>query len=140
MNSQPDRARRPDRSDRASPPPAGRPDSEPSASLQSCIDLCSRCADVCTQTMVGCLGKGAEHAQADHIRLLADCADICRTSAAFMARGSPLHPSICRACAEVCARCAESCERIGPGDPDMQACARSCRACAESCAQMAATD
>jgi hypothetical protein len=68
---------------------------------------------------------------------LMDCADICRTSADFMLRGSPQHALTCGTCAEVCAACAESCERIGQQDGMMKKCAEVCRRCAESCRHMA---
>jgi hypothetical protein len=70
------------------------------------------------------------------VRLLLDCAEICRTSADFMIRGSELHPHICRACAAVCARCADECDAMGE-DPYMAACSEICRRCALSCAEMA---
>jgi hypothetical protein len=53
-----------------------------------------------------CLQKGGKHAEAKHLRLLMDCAEIRQTSAHFMLRGSDLHSRTCFACAEVCVRCA----------------------------------
>src|SRR5262249_57911026 len=70
------------------------------------------------------------------VRLLLDCAEICRTSADFMIRGSELHPHICRACAAVCARCADECDARGE-DPYLAACSEICRRAALSCAEMA---
>ena len=75
-------------------------------------------------------------AEAAHVRLLLDCAEICQTSANFMLRGSDLHMRTCAVCAEVCQRCAESCERMGD-DTQMRACAEECRRCADSCHRMA---
>jgi len=79
---------------------------------------------------------GGEHAEAGHIRLLLDCAEICQTSANFMLRMSELHGQTCDVCADVCGRCAEDCERFGD-DQMMQQCAAACRSCAESCHEMA---
>ena len=104
--------------------------------MERCIELCQECHEVCLQNVSLCLNKGGHHAEASHIRLLLDCAEICETSANFMIRGSDLHTETCRACSEVCHRCADDCRRMG-SDPDMQACAEVCQRCAESCAQMA---
>jgi hypothetical protein len=104
--------------------------------MQQGIDICSDCHDVCLQTLTHCLQKGGKHAEAAHIGLLIDCAEICRTSADFMLRGSTLHASTCSACADVCEECAASCERSGL-DPEMRNCADTCRRCADSCRQMA---
>lgn len=76
---------------------------------------------------------GGEHARPEHMKLMLDCADICRTAADFMLRGSPRHGMICQSCAEICEACAEDCERIG----EMTECVEACRACAESCREMA---
>lgn len=104
--------------------------------IQRCIDECVKCHRVCEATVQYCLQKGGKHAEADHIRILLDCADICQTSANFMLRGSPLHGRTCAVCADVCTRCAESCEQMGD-DEQMRACAEACRSCAESCRRMA---
>jgi hypothetical protein len=107
-----------------------------SAQMQECIDNCQRCHAICVETTTHCLEKGGRHAEAGHIRLLLDCAQICATSADFMLRGSDLHARTCGVCAEVCARCAESCERMAD-DEMMRRCAEECRRCAESCRKMA---
>ncbi len=104
--------------------------------LQSCIALCGECHEVCLQTVTHCLDKGGRHAEAGHIRLLLDCAEICATSANFMLRGSDLHAATCGACAEVCDRCAEDCRRFGD-DEVMRHCAELCVRCAELCHEMA---
>jgi hypothetical protein len=105
--------------------------------MQECIEHCTRCHAICLETVTHCLRKGGRHAEADHIRLLLDCVQICATSADFMLRGSDLHTATCRACAEVCARCAEDYERLADDDA-MRRCAEECRACAESCRRMSA--
>jgi hypothetical protein len=104
--------------------------------MQSCIQICNECHRVCLETAQHCLQTGGAHARPDHIRTLLDCADICRTSADFMVRGSQHHAVTCRACAEICGVCADSCEQLGGAD--MERCAEVCRRCAESCARMAA--
>ncbi|WP_217440161.1 MULTISPECIES: four-helix bundle copper-binding protein [unclassified Myxococcus] len=104
--------------------------------MRACISNCMSCAAVCLQTMTYCLQKGGKMASADTIRLLEDCVQMCKTSADFMLRTSPLHPQTCAVCAEVCERCAVACERMAD-DAVMKACAESCRRCVESCRRMA---
>ena len=89
--------------------------------------------------MSHCLALGGKHAEARHIGLLDDCAEICRTSAGFMLRGSEFHPRTCGVCAEVCRACAESCDRLAGDDELMKRCAEMCRRCAQSCERMAGT-
>ncbi len=104
--------------------------------MQSCIDACDTCRQECLSTIAHCLEQGGRHASLDHVRLLADCAEICQTSSNFMGRGSDLHKSTCGLCAEICEACAGSCEEFD--DPEMDDCAESCRECARSCREMAA--
>ena len=105
--------------------------------MRECIEECTHCSQICLETVTHCLQIGGKHAEASHIRLLLDCAGICRTSADFMLRGSDLHALTCGACAQVCERCAEHCEQMGGGDAMMTRCAEACRRCAGSCRRMA---
>jgi len=104
--------------------------------MQRCIEACQASHDACIETMQHCLRQGGAHADPEHIRLLNDCADICRTSADFMLRMSDLHAEVCALCAEICEQCADDCERF-PDDAAMQRCAGICRTCATSCSAMA---
>ena len=106
-----------------------------SAGMRDCIQDCQSCHAVCLDTVTHCLRMGGQHAEADHIRLMLDCVEICQTSANFMLRGSELHVRTCAVCAEVCERCAQDCERWGD-DEMMRRCAEACRRCAESCRRM----
>ena len=108
------------------------------AEMQRCIQECLSCHSICTTTVNHCLTMGGEHASAEHITTLLDCAESCQTSANFMLRGSPLHARTCGVCAASCERCATECEQMAGGDQQMLACAAACRRCAESCRQMAA--
>ena len=110
-----------------------------SQDMRQCIAECTTCHQVCLQTIQHCLGMGGKHAEQSHIRVMADCAQICAVSADFMLRGSTLHGRTCGVCAEVCQHCAADCDRVGGGDQQMKLCADACRRCAESCRQMAAT-
>ena len=104
--------------------------------MEQCIENCTNCHRICLETAARHF-REEQPPQLDEalVRLLLDCAEICRTSADFMIRGSELHPHICRACAAVCARCADECDRDGE-DPYLAACSEICRRCALSCAQM----
>lgn len=115
---------------------SAQPKRQTNQSMLQCIENCLECYGICLAAITYCLEKGGEHAEAKHVRLLLDCAEICQTSANFMIRGSALHPITCGACAEICARCAEDCERM-TDDEQMRKCAEACRRCAESCRQMA---
>jgi hypothetical protein len=104
--------------------------------MQSCVDQCDECHNVCLQMIEHCLSKGGNHSGVDHIRALMDCIEICAVSADFMVRGSVNHQFVCQACAEVCATCAESCEAMSD-DEEMNRCAEVCRRCEASCREMA---
>ena len=106
-----------------------------SADVRACIEACQSCHEVCVETLAHCLQMGGEHVEANHIRTMLDCAQICATSADFMLRGSPLHASVCDVCADVCNECAASC--AGLEGAEMQRCAEECRRCAEHCREMA---
>lgn len=107
-------------------------------SMKSCIADCVDCSQSCTELVPHCLGKGGRHAEPDHLVAVLDCADVCRTAAQVMMRGSDLHRATCAVCADACDRCAESCERVDPSDDEMSHCADICRQCAFACRRMAA--
>jgi hypothetical protein len=111
---------------------------ERTGEMQECIDNCTSCHAVCLETIEHCLQLGGKHSDPAHIRLLADCAQICATSADFMLRMSDHHPEICGQCAAICEACAKSCEDLATGDGAemMKRCAEICRRCAESCRRM----
>ena len=107
-----------------------------SAEMRQCLDNCLNCYRTCVETLEHCVTMGGEHADPDHLRLMADCKDICLTSANFLMRQSALHVFTCSACAEVCQRCGDDCARLAADDPGMKACADACHKCAESCRKM----
>ena len=105
--------------------------------MQECIRNCTDCHRVCLETIAYCLQQGGKYAEANHIRLMQDCAQICQTSADFMIRGSELHKHTCGLCAEICDRCAQDCASF-LDSREMHQCAEMCKRCAASCRQMAA--
>lgn len=103
--------------------------------MQACIDACQQCHNICLQAaMTQCLHMGGKHVEAEHIRLMINCSEICQTAANFMLSQSALHSVICAACAQVCHACATNCEQVG----DMDECVQACRRCAEACEEMGA--
>ena len=69
----------------------------------SCIDACDRCAMECDHCATACLQEQDVAKLARCNALDINCADICRTASAFMARG--------RAACRICER---SANRAGP--------------------------
>lgn len=108
-----------------------------SGTLAHGVTAALECHRICEETINYCLQQGGRHAEASHIRLLTDCADLCRVAADFMARSSDFHPAICGVCADVCRQCAAACEAFGD-DEQMMRCAQACRECEQACQQMAA--
>jgi hypothetical protein len=105
--------------------------------MEQCIENCTNCHRICLETAARHFrGESTPRLEETLVRLLLDCAEICRTSADFMIRGSDQHEHTCRACAAICAHCADECDRRGE-DPYLSACAEICRRCAASCREMA---
>ena len=103
--------------------------------LEKCIALCYDCSDICEKTLFNhCAEKGGKHLEQTHMRLMADCVDLCRTAGRAMTRGSDMHAAICAVCADICDACATSCAAFKT--KEMQACADACKACAQSCREM----
>ena len=105
------------------------------STIEDCIQSCRDCHAICVETADFCARLGGEHAEAPHVALLLDCAEICSTSLNSMLRSSATSRQLCGACADICDRCASSCERF-VGDEQMQACANACRSCANACRRM----
>jgi hypothetical protein len=105
--------------------------------MQRCIQECLSCFSVCEQTLAHCLRKGGKHAAPELVKVMVDCAESCRMSAAMMSRESAFHARHCGLCADICKACEEACEEFA-GDAQMKACADACRSCADACRQMAA--
>ena len=81
-----------------------------------------------------CLESGGKHVEADHLRLMMNCAEICQTALNFMLSDSRFSPEVCGTCAEICEACGQSCEQLD----GMEECVQACRQCAEHCREMAA--
>lgn len=103
-----------------------------SAEAQRCLRDCLDCYEVCIRTEEHCLEMGGRHVQPEHLRLLRDCAAICRVSADFLLRGSAQAAALCRVGSDICRSCAEDCGHFS-GDSEMKRCAEQCLRCADSC-------
>jgi len=66
----------------------------------------------------------------------ADCAEICRTAAALMARGSEFAQQVCKLCAQICKACTEECAKHEARH--CRDCAQACTRCADECSKMTA--
>ena len=103
--------------------------------VKDCVILCWTCRTECHETLfLHCLPTGGEHANAEHVKIMTDCIQICQAAADYMTRGSIMHAEVCVACADVCEACAESCESLG--GEEMKRCADICRRCAQKCRDM----
>jgi hypothetical protein len=103
---------------------------------QSCIDACDACAEACERCAIACLEEPQPKLMARCIALDMDCAQACRLTASYLARGSALDAAASAFCAMVCQRCADECDRHRMDH--CQECARACRACVRECERMAA--
>lgn len=72
------------------------------------------------------IDAGEGEARRERITLLVDTADICRTAADFVQRGSAHQGAVARACAAVCRACREMCE--ASGESALEAVVKACRA------------
>lgn len=105
----------------------GRPSAHPDHA-----NLMRDCASTCNQTLAYCLQQGGKHVEADHIKALVDCIQVCSIGSDLVGRGSPLADAYMKVTAQACRTCQESCKAF-TGDEQMQACAEACRTCAEAC-------
>jgi hypothetical protein len=108
----------------------------PDKDLRRAFVACLRAHETCEETVTHALRAEATHADDERIGVLLDCADVCRTTARLIRRGSPLVRGTAGVCVELCERAAETCAAVA-GDPVMAACAETCRRCATWCRWLA---
>jgi len=102
--------------------------------MKACIEACQACHEACMETTakLRMQGPGDE----GRIGALLDCAELCRLTASFVARDSPLHAMACALCADACQRAARDCERVE--DENVRRVAEACRRTADRCRRIAA--
>jgi|DewCreStandDraft_2_1066082.scaffolds.fasta_scaffold11861_4 hypothetical protein len=94
------------------------------------------CEAICEHMVSVLLGYPDIHARAIQIQLLRDCALICATTAAYLARGSMLVKSVTSLCAYICEVCGKECAKFP--DEASQRCSRICLNCAQECRALSA--
>ncbi|GAB3816198.1 hypothetical protein GCM10028895_11150 [Pontibacter rugosus] len=67
----------------------------------------------------------------DCIMLDRDCAEICVTTARFVARNSPHAKHVMKECIEICRKCEAECRKHEA--EHCQKCADACKECADAC-------
>jgi hypothetical protein len=96
------------------------------------IDECAECAALCRELVNFCLGPDAPQPfDRGHVRLLLDCADLSRTCADMLGRGTDLHEEMCRLVVDVTRLAAQSCRHFA--SPESLLCAESCERTADAC-------
>jgi hypothetical protein len=100
---------------------------------------CLHCGDVCEDTVAHALRVGGTHADDERVGALLDCADVCRTTARFIRRGSPVAGRTAAITADLCERVADVCGAL-VGDDVMATCAAVCRRCAAWCRRLGRTE
>jgi hypothetical protein len=98
---------------------------------------CLHCREVCEDTVGHALRLGGAHAEDERIGALLDCAEVCRTTATFIRRGSAVVGQTASVAADLCERAAEACAPFAD-DGAMAACEAACHRCAEWCRRLAA--
>lgn len=99
------------------------------------IQTVQHCAATC-EHMVSMLAASPDvHARTQQIQFLRDCADICYTTARFLARGGHFTGQIAALCALICETCGNECAKFP--DAHSQHCAQICLRCAHDCRRFA---
>ena len=99
------------------------------------IAACYSCAAICDRCAIACFARDDPLTMARCIGLVMDCAQLCRSAAMMMSRGSEFVDAVCEACAEVCAACASEC--AGHDVKHCHLCAEACARCARMCRAVA---
>jgi hypothetical protein len=96
------------------------------------IETLNRCAIECSHCAMACLDEEDVKMLAQCIRLDLDCAEVCRTAASLLSRGSEHGEHLLKECVEICNACAEECEKHSHME-HCRRCAEECRLCADEC-------
>ncbi|MFZ5942678.1 MAG: four-helix bundle copper-binding protein [Bacillota bacterium] len=103
--------------------------------FQSCIDACSKCAQVCYECFHACLNEPDLNDRKNCVSMLVECAMMCQMSVSTMAMNGQFSKEHCQLCAKICDTCADECAKFK--DDHCQKCADICRMCADECRRMA---
>lgn len=89
------------------------------------------CEAMCEHLVSMLLGYPDVQTRTMQIQFLRDCAEICATTAAFIARRSAFAKSAANLCAHICEVCGKECAKFP--DHESQRCSRICLNCAQEC-------
>ena len=103
----------------------------PINTYQNCIEACNACAEACDSCAAACLNEPDAALLERCIALDADCAQLCRTTAGFLARGGEFAHALCKLCAELCESC--GLEGIRHQHRHCRDCAAACERAAQAC-------
>jgi len=95
----------------------------------------AKCAAACAECTLYCLKQGGKHAEAHHIGMMQDCAEICSLAQCLMLRASPNARSVLQLCADVCQKCAQHCGMFN--DATMNRCVEASFRAAQTCKRIA---
>lgn len=96
------------------------------------IETLNDCAIECSHCAMACLDEEDVSMLRHCIKLDLDCAEICRTTASMLSRGSEHGEHLLKECVEICNACAEECEKHSHME-HCRRCAEECRLCADEC-------
>jgi len=98
---------------------------------QHVLNALATCAAACDQCTTLGLTDRQLPAHLRSFRLSRDCADLCRLTAAFLAREAEHTPHLLRECAELCRACANACTQFDT--PQHRTCTEACRRGEDAC-------
>jgi len=99
-------------------------------SLRKCLTA-YRTSTACIQH---CLKLGGEHADPDHILILMNTSEICRTFSQFLLSESHYSHELCGITSRICLACADSCDSFDRQENEMMLeCSSACLAFAQTC-------
>lgn len=108
-------------------------DFENNSKYKELLRILTECAAECDVTFNASLDNERTDALTRVIRLCRDCANICYTTARFVAADSEHASHLARECAEICRSCAEACGSNMDKEHECKQCADICRECEEAC-------
>ena len=94
-----------------------------------------RCAQECEHWADECVTDGEMEKMGKSVRLCRECAELCRTAADALTRGTKFVYEISRGCIKTCDACAAECRKSVA--VSAQRCAEACRQCVEELQQLA---
>lgn len=99
------------------------------------VETVQQCEATCEHMITFLLRKHETHMRLLQIQLLRDCADICTSTAKYLARDSAFSKTMSDLCGYICETCGKECSKFP--DAESQECARICLQCARECRSFA---